>query len=57
MRDTDGSCKWTLAQVLSCEFYEISKSTYFTEHPQVTAPAEAKFDFSNNLFEYLYLSQ
>ena len=31
-----GTCnfikKETLAQVLSCEFYEISKNTFFTEH-------------------------
>ena len=29
--------KETLAQVFSCEFYEISKSTIFTEHLQTTA--------------------
>ena len=29
--------KETLAQVFSCEFYEISKNTFFTEHPSATA--------------------
>ena len=29
----------TLAQVFSCEFYEISKSTFFTEHIWTTASA------------------
>ena len=29
--------KETLAQVLSCEFCEISKNTFFTEHLQTTA--------------------
>ena len=29
--------KEALAQVFSCEFYEISKSTFFTEHLRVTA--------------------
>ena len=30
--------KETLAQVFSCEFCEISKNTFFTEHLQTTAP-------------------
>ena len=29
--------KETLAQVFSCEFYEIFKNTFFTEHLQTTA--------------------
>ena len=29
----------TLAQMFSCEFCEISKNTYFTEHLQATASA------------------
>ena len=29
--------KETLAQVFSCEFYEISKSTFFTEHLWMTS--------------------
>ena len=29
--------KETLAQVFSCEYYEISKSTFFTEHRRTTA--------------------
>ena len=31
--------KDTLAQVLSCEFCEISKNTFFTEHLWTTASA------------------
>ena len=34
--------KETLAQVFSCEFYEISKNTFFTEYLRVTAS-----DFTN----------
>ena len=30
--------KETLAQVFSCEFCEISKNTFFTEHIGATAP-------------------
>ena len=37
----DFFCKFikieTLAQVFSCEFCEISKNTFFTEHLQTTA--------------------
>ena len=29
--------KETLAQVFSCEFYEIFKNTFFTEHLRMTA--------------------
>ena len=29
--------KEALAHVFSCELYEMSKNTFFTEHPQVTA--------------------
>ena len=29
--------KETVAQVFSCEFYEISKNTFFSEHPWTTA--------------------
>ena len=29
--------KETLAQVFSCEFYEISKNTFFTEHLRAAA--------------------
>ena len=32
--------KETLAQVFSCEFYEISKNTFFTEHLWATAFAD-----------------
>ena len=36
--------KETLAQVFSCEFYEISKNTFFTEHLWTTASA-SRFQF------------
>ena len=39
--------KETLAQVLSCEFYEISKNTLFTEHFWATASV-AEYD----VFQY-----
>ena len=35
--------KETLAQVFSCEFCEISKNTYFTEHVWTTASIYGKF--------------
>ena len=31
--------KETLAQVFSCEFFEISKNNFFTEHLRATASA------------------
>ena len=34
--------KETLAQVFSCEFYEISKNTFFTEHLRTTASVDAE---------------
>ena len=44
MRSTHWKCqawnfikKETLAQVFSCEFYEIFKSIFFTEHLRTTA--------------------
>ena len=45
---TENTCAWacnfikkeTLAQVLSCEFCEISKNTFFTEHLRATASAK-----------------
>ena len=40
--------KETLAQVLSCEFCEIFKNTFFTEHLRTTAP-----DDINRRFSYL----
>ena len=39
MTETRGCKKGTLAQVFSCEFSEISKNTFFTEHLQTTASA------------------
>ena len=38
--------KESLAQVFSCEFCEIFKNTFFTEHPQVTAPDDINSAFS-----------
>ena len=35
--------KETLAQVFSCEFCEISKNTFFTEHIWVTASGSSKY--------------
>ena len=35
-----GLTKETLAQVFSCEFYEISENTFFTEHLQVAVSVE-----------------
>ena len=47
--------KETLAQVRSCEFCDISKNTYFTEHPRGTASAWIDPDkiefFCEKLFE------
>ena len=41
---TRGACnfikKETLTQVFSCEFCEISKNTFFTEHLRTTASKE-----------------
>ena len=42
--------KETLAQVFSCEFYEISKNTFFTEHLRTTA--SVIFPFSSGSFLY-----
>ena len=43
--------KETLAQVFSCEFYKISKNTFFTEHLSATASkiivADRQFIFSS----------
>ena len=41
--------KETLAQVFSCEFCEISKNTFFTEHLWTTA------SFTMNPLKYLFL--
>ena len=37
--------KETLAQVFSCEFREISKDTFFTEHLWATASLQCKHVF------------
>ena len=39
--------KQTLAQVFSCEFFEISKNTFFTEHIRMTA---SKMPWMENTF-------
>ena len=39
-----------LAHVFSCEFCEISKNTFFTEHRWTTA-SDYKYDFVDNLNE------
>ena len=36
--------KEALAQVFSCEFYEISKNTFFTEHLWTTASDSIKLN-------------
>ena len=41
--------KETLAQVFSCEFCEISKNTYFTEHLWTTASGKLVLAVSPNL--------
>ena len=35
--------KKILAQVFSCEFYEISKNIFFTEHLRTTASDQVQF--------------
>ena len=41
--------KETLAQVFSCEFYEISKKTFFTEHLWTTASGGSKRKMSTEV--------
>ena len=41
--NTNFIMKETLAQVFSCEFCEISKNTFFTEHLWTTASATSNF--------------
>ena len=49
--------KETLAQVFSCEFWEISKNTFFTEHLQVTASTYVRDVYSrcDKLFKCYFL--
>ena len=42
--------KDTLVQVFSCEFYEISKNTFFTEHPWATASKQTLFPNFSSLW-------
>ena len=41
--------KETLAQVLFCEFCDIFKNTFFTEHLRTTASVIGKKDFIDNI--------
>ena len=45
--------KETLAQVFSCEFCEISKSTFFTEHLWATASKPLKIKKSLELQNFV----
>ena len=47
--------KETLAQEFSCEFYEISKKSFLTEHLQPTASALSFYIFSDLATNYLQL--
>ena len=42
--------KETLAQVFSCEFCEISKNTFFTEHLWTTASDISQLDSSSHVY-------
>ena len=46
--------KETLAQVFSCEFYEISKNTFFTKHVRTTASISPPLDFSSDKTIHFY---
>ena len=43
--------KETLAQLLSCEFCQISKNTFFTEHVWTTAFKDFHLDFHIRILE------
>ena len=45
--------KKSLAQVFSCEFCEISKKTFFTEHLQATASVSPKYSFQIGITQNL----
>ena len=45
--------KEILAQVFSCEFYEISKNTFFTEHHRATATETKLIDLVSACLLYL----
>ena len=47
--------KETLAQVFSCEFCEISKNTFFTEHPRTSA-SMSNFE-GNQIFKNHYMEE
>ena len=46
--------KQTLAKVFSCEFYEIFKNTFFTEHLPVTAPGAINVHGNFNCFYMVF---
>ena len=46
--------KETLTQVFFCEFYEISKNSFFTEHLWVTASDTTVCRYFNRCFIWLY---
>ena len=48
---TEANCKETLVQAFSCEFSEISKNTFSTEHLQTTASVAICF------YTFLYTSR
>ena len=50
--------KETLAQMFSCEFYEISKNTIWHKTPLVAASVSSSFDWSlSNTFDFLIFSR
>ena len=49
--------KKTLAQVFSCEFCEISKNTFFTEHLWTTDSEFLSFMDEGSRFSYLFKRQ
>ena len=53
---TEANCKETLVQAFSCEFSEISKNTFSTEHLQTTASVPHKIQIENFIFLSKYVS-
>ena len=46
--------KETLVQVFSCEFGEISKNTFFTEHPWATASESNYWQFCMEMLHFQF---
>ena len=44
------------AHVFSCEFYEISKKTFFSEHVRVTVSEYSRIEFFVNIAQLIILS-